>query len=98
MISILFGKIKNSALLILGVLATALGIALKWSLSSRRRLKTERDQATAQARKRQEIMHADNEIEEQTRSHRVDLLKELDDTGDSSVFSDPNSLRKRPRD
>ena len=90
--------IKNRLLLILGGLLTASVLLLKIFGSRMKRLEKQRDRATAQANKQREVMEADVDIEEQTRSRRVDALKELDDTGDSSLFSDPNRLRRKRND
>lgn len=65
-------------------------------------LKNQRDSARvageyykAKANRLRVIADKDVEITEQTRSRRTDALKEIRNTGDSSVFSDPNRLRDK---
>ena len=94
----ILGTLKTKALLFLsGLVPILIGLL---TLSGRRskRLKKERDTATDAANHAADVMNADNEIDSQTTSRRADVLKEISDTGDSSIFSDPNELRKRPKD
>ena len=94
----MIGKLKSYALLILSGLLTVSVFLLSIFGWRTRRLKKQRDQYKATAQKSREVMEADNEIEAQTRSRRADLLKERNDTGNDSLFSDANSLRRNPRD
>ena len=91
----MFAKIKSYALLILSGLAISLAFLSQWLISSRRRLKRENEQLEASNEFKDHVMEKDVEITEQTRSRRVDALKELEDTGSSDVFLDPNKLRDR---
>ena len=91
----MFAKIKSYALLILSGLAISLAFLSQWLISSRRRLKRENEQLEANNEFKDHVMEKDVEITEQTRSRRVDALKELEDTGSSDVFLDPNKLRDR---
>ncbi len=90
--------IKNRLLLILGGLLTASVFLLQIFGSRMKRLKRQKEQAEAQADKLQIVMEQDNEIEEQTRSRRADALKEINDSGDSSIFDDANKLRRKRND
>ena len=85
-----------------GYLYAAAGIALTIIafLARTALLKKQRDSARdaseyykAKAVRAKVIAEADNEIEEQSRTRRVDALRELEDTGGSDLFRDPNRLR-----
>ena len=94
----ILSKLKSSALAILSGLVIVLGFLSKMLLTSRKRLKKERDSAVDAANQAANVLSADNEIEEQTRSRRADALKEINDTGDSATFDNPNRMRDKPKD
>ena len=90
--------IKNRLLLILAGLLTASVFLLQIFGSRMKRLKRQRDNAVDAANQAANVLSADNEIEEQTRSRRADALKEINDSGNSATFDNPNRMRKRPKD
>lgn len=85
--------LKTKALLILSGLVGFLVFLLSIFGARTRRLKQRNRQLEASYQKSREVIQKDLEITEQTRARRVDALKELDETGESSIFNDPNSLR-----
>ena len=89
----LMTALKGRALLILGGLVTVLVFLLRVFGLRMKRLKQQRDQAKATVKKQKEVMEADFEIDEQTKSRRVDALNEIRGKRIPDAF-DPNSLRK----
>ena len=89
--------IKNRLLLILGGLLAVSVFLLKIFGSRMKRLKKQKERLQAHAERVANVMNADLEIEEQTRSRRTDALKELQESGDSELFNDPSKLRDKRR-
>ena len=89
----LMTALKGRALLILGGLVTVLVFLLRIFGLRMKRLKQQRDQAKATVKKQKEVMEADFEIDEQTKSRRVDALNEIRSKRIPDAF-DPNKLRK----
>lgn len=56
--------------------------------------KIERKILRAQVKRNAEVAKKDVEIVLEARSRRTDALKEIEDTGDSTIFRDPNSMRR----
>ena len=94
----IFGRLKTYLIAGLSALVGVLALVATVFGRSAKKQKKRADKAQAQATKQRIVMEKDVEITEQTRSRRADALKELEDTGESDVFNDPNKLRDRSRD
>ena len=85
--------LKGAGTYLLGTLIAlvgVLGIALKWSLSSRKRLKDANKRLKANRQRAREVAERDNELEAQTRSRRATIAKELEESGISRELEKPN--------
>jgi len=89
---VILSKLKTYGLVAAGAVMAALVVAVKWLTVRNSRLSRRAETAEARVNHARVVDLADNEIEEQTRSRRADALKELEDTGGSSDFRDPNRL------
>lgn len=81
-------KLYVGAAFVLGVMLAVIRVLTKRNSKLRQRV----ENAEAKAIRAVVIAKKDDEIEEQTDSHRADLIKELEDNNDSSGFRDPNQL------
>ena len=77
----------GAAMLLTALLATVKLLARKNS-----RLERRVETAEANLNHARVVALKDTETDQSTASHRADLINELEDTGDSSAFNDPNKL------
>lgn len=93
----MLATLKAYATSIMGMIVAILGILAGYYRSKANAQEMARKEAEKRLVRHKEITARDDEIEEQTRSRRTDALKELQDTGDSELYRNPNLLRKRTR-
>jgi len=88
----IFSTIKRYAFLGLGLLVPVLGFLVKIFAGKAKQEKRERKRAEAIADHALNVMEKDVEIDEQADIRLADAVKEIEDTGSSSTFRDPNRL------
>jgi len=93
----IFGTLKSYALALLAGLAGVLAVVVKLLGSRSKRLEIERDYLKAKANRDRVIIERDYELEEQARSRRADIARDLDD-GSLDILSDNDSLWHDPDD
>ena len=81
-------KLYAGAGMLLGVLLVAVRVLTKQNS----RLRSRAEYASAKANRARVVAQEDIHVEKQTRSHRADLINELEETDDSTGFRDPNRL------
>ena len=86
----LFGKIKNYLIAILGSLATVLALGLKWSGSRRKQAEARADQADAINKHNRDVQYSRIENEKVFRGRTRELAREIEDKKSTDELSDPN--------
>ena len=81
-------KLYAGAGIALGVLLVAVRVLTKQNS----RLRSRVENAEAKANHARVVAQEDIHVEKQTRSHRADLINELEEDNDSTGFRDPNKL------
>jgi hypothetical protein len=87
-LSTLKAKLYVAAAGVLGVLLMAVRILL----ARNSKLKSRVENAEAKVNHAREVAKQDIQIDQQTDSHRAELINELEDTGDSTGFRTPDKL------
>jgi Flp pilus assembly protein TadB len=88
-------KIRAKLYALGAIVLTVLGFLARifFLKHQRNRARDAAEHYKAAANRARIVAEKHNEIEEQTRARRADALKELEDTGGSELFRDPNKLR-----
>ena len=86
----IFGQIKAYLFAAGGAIIAVLLLAIKVLSGRNSKLRKKAEEAEARVHRAKVIQDRDNELEAQTRSHRVDVKKEVDEKGASDELSDPN--------
>ena len=74
-----------------GVIAVMAGI-IKFLTHRNSQLRERAEHAEAYAKRAKVVAERDNEIERETRSQRAEVKREIEDSGDSTAFRNPNEL------
>ena len=88
----IFSKLKLYLFAGVGVVLTVLLATVKILAKKNSRLSRRVETAEARVNHARVVAKQDIQIDQQTDSHRADLINELEDTDDSTTFRDPNKL------
>ena len=94
----IFTKLKLILFAGAGTLLTALLVIVKVLARKNSRLERRVDTAEANLNHARAVVKQDIKTDRTTASHRADLVNELEDTGDSTAFRNPNKLWDEPDD
>ena len=86
----IFGKIKNYLIAILGSLATVLALGLKWSGSRRKQAEARADQADAINEHSKDVARKMKANKAIFRSRSREIAREIEDKKSTDELSDPN--------
>ena len=88
--NMIFGKLKNYLIGILGSLVTVLALGLKWSGSRRKQAEARADQADAINTHNKDVSEKKKKNEEKFRSRSREIAKEIEDKKSTDELSKPN--------
>lgn len=89
---LLKAKAKLYALGAFLLAALAVAARIFFLQKSRDKYKKKSEEYQAAAHYAKKVADRDNELEGQEQSHRAEVKREIEDTGNSRVFRDPNKL------
>jgi hypothetical protein len=88
----IFSKLKLYLATAGAVLLAGLVVAVRLLTKQNSRLRARAENAEARVIHARVVAQKDTEIELQTRSHRADIINELEETNDSTSFRNPDKL------
>ena len=95
---LILGKLKLYWWAIVAGIMAVMAAIIKFLTHRNSQLREKAEYAEAYAHRAKVIVDRDNELEAQARSHRAEVKREIEDTGDSSDFRDPNKLWRDSED